>query len=249
MIELKNISVTFGKGTPLENTVFHDLNLKIKDGEFVTVIGGNGAGKSTLMNLISGDTLVDHGHIILDNIDVSHWPTYKRAQLISRVFQDPLLGSYADLTIEENLALARMRGKRRTLKLALNRSLREEFRMRLADIGIGLEERLTDKMGSLSGGQRQAVSLIMATLQPSKILLLDEHTAALDPKMERLILKLTQRLIVEKKLTALMITHCMSQALEFGTRTLVMHHGKIARDLHDTIERKTLNAADLMTFF
>lgn len=248
MIELKNISVTFGKGTPLENKVFQHLNLKIHNGEFVTVIGGNGAGKSTLMNIVSGDIVADSGHIVLDNIDVRQWPTYRRAQLISRVFQDPLLGSYADFTIEENLALAYFRGKCRSLKMAITQPLREIFRARLADIGIGLENRLTDKMGLLSGGQRQAVSLLMATMQPSKILLLDEHTAALDPKMERLVLELTQRLITEKKLTALMITHSMSQALEFGTRTLVMHHGKIARDLRDA-ERGALEAADLMGFF
>jgi putative ABC transport system ATP-binding protein len=248
MIELKNISVTFGKGTPLEHRVFHQLNLKINTGEFVTVIGGNGAGKSTLMNIISGDLLCDEGHIILDNIDVRHWPTYQRAQLISRVFQDPLLGSYAELTIEENLALAYFRGKCRTLKMALNQNLREVFRNRLANIGIGLEDRLTDKMGLLSGGQRQAVSLVMATLQPSKILLLDEHTASLDPKMERLILELTQRLMKENQLTALMITHSMSQALEFGTRTLVMHQGTIARDLGEA-ERNTLQATDLIAFF
>jgi len=248
MISLNNISVVFGKGTPLQNQVLHQLNLKINSGEFVTVIGGNGAGKSTLMNLLSGEISIDEGNIILDNIEVTRWPTYKRAQLISRVFQDPLLGSYADLTIEENLSLAWSRGKKRTLKIALHRSNREYFQERLADIGIGLENRLTDKIGLLSGGQRQAISLIMATLQPSKILLLDEHTAALDPKMERLILELTERLIQEKQLTALMITHCMSQALEFGTRTLVMHQGKIMRDLKDA-ERNALKASDLMTFF
>jgi len=248
MIKLNNISVTFGKGTPLENQLLHKLDLKINSGEFVTVIGGNGAGKSTLLNLISGDILVDAGSIILDGTSVTHWPTFARAKLISRVFQDPLLGSYSDLTIEENLSLAFYRGKKRTLKMALNTATRESFRDRLADIGIGLENRLSDKMGLLSGGQRQAVSLLMATIQPSKILLLDEHTAALDPKMEGLILELTQKLILEKKLTALMITHCMAQALQFGTRTLVMHHGKIVHDLQEK-ERNNLKAADLMAFF
>ena len=248
MISLNNISVTFNKGTPLQNRVFHQLNLKINSGEFVTVIGGNGAGKSALMNLLSGETPVDEGSIILDNTNVTNWVVYERSQLISRVFQDPLLGSYAELTIEENLSLAYNRGKRRSLKIALNNNLRELFKERLRDIGIGLENRFTDKIGLLSGGQRQAVSLIMATLQPSKILLLDEHTAALDPKMERLILELTQKLINEKQLTALMITHCMSQALEFGTRTLVIHQGKIVRDLNNQ-ERQSLQASDLMAFF
>lgn len=248
MIELKNIDVTFGKGTPLQNTIFDGFNLKIETGEFVTVIGGNGAGKSTLMNTISGELLVDSGCISLDNMEVTHWLAHQRAKLISRVFQDPLLGSYADLTIEENLSLAYSRGRNRTLKSAITAERREFFRESLHHIGIGLENRLTDKMGSLSGGQRQAVSLVMATLRPSKILLLDEHTAALDPKMERLILGLTQKLIKEKNLTALMITHSMSQALEFGNRTLVMHHGKIAKDLTE-FERNQLQAGDLVGFF
>lgn len=248
MITLNNISVSFGKGTPLETHVFKNFHLKINPGEFVTVIGGNGAGKSTLMNLISGDVLSDAGTIVLDNISVTKWLTHERARLISRVFQDPLLGSYADLTIEENLSLAFSRGKHRTLQMALRPHIREQFRERLSHMALNLENRLTDKMGLLSGGQRQAVSLIMATLRPSKILLLDEHTASLDPKMERLILELTQKLIQEKELTALMITHCMSQALEFGTRTLVMHHGKIVHDLSG-VERNQLQATDLIGFF
>ena len=198
MIELKDICVTFAKGTPLQNTIFDHFNLQINTGEFVTVIGGNGAGKSTLMNIISGELLADAGSITLDNMNVSHWLAHQRAKLISRVFQDPLLGSYADLSIEENLSLAYSRGKPRTLCPAVTEATRSIFRENLQHIGIGLEDRLTDKMGSLSGGQRQAVSLVMATLRPSKILLLDEHTAALDPKMERLILSLTQKLITEK---------------------------------------------------
>jgi putative ABC transport system ATP-binding protein len=248
MIELNNISVSFGKGTPLECAVFHQLNLKIGHGEFITVIGGNGAGKSTLMNLIAGEIAPDKGSITLDHKHVTRWSAEKRAKFLSRVFQDPLLGSYADLTIEENLSLALSRGAKRGLKSALSPHLCAHFQARLADIGIGLENRLKDKMGLLSGGQRQAVSLIMATLQPSKILLLDEHTAALDPKMEKLILELTKRLITEKKLTALMITHCMAQALAMGTRTLVMHQGKIVRDLLEA-ERATLKAKDLIAFF
>lgn len=249
MIELSHVSVTFGKGTPLEHAVFKNLHLKIETGQFVTVIGGNGAGKSTLMNVISGDIKVGAGKILLDQKDVTNLLPHQRAHLISRVFQDPLLGSYADLSIEENLSLAYSRGRFRSpLKLALNPSLREQFRNRLADIGIGLENRFKDRMGLLSGGQRQAVSLLMATLRPAKILLLDEHTAALDPKMEKLILQLTQRLIDEHHLTALMITHCMNQALEFGTRTLVMHQGKIARDLQGE-DRRHLKPSELVPFF
>jgi putative ABC transport system ATP-binding protein len=248
MIELNNITVTFAKNTPLEHKVFKKLNLKIENGQFLTVIGGNGAGKSTLMNVISGDVPVDAGQILLDNNNVTRWLPHQRARLISRVFQDPLLGSYADLSIEENLSLAYSRGSLRTLKPALNKQLREKFRAILADIGIGLENRLQDRMGQLSGGQRQAVSLLMATLLPAKILLLDEHTAALDPKMEKLILKLTQRLIDEHQLTALMITHCMQQALEYGTRTLVMHQGNIVRDLVGPA-RSQLQPSELVPFF
>lgn len=248
MIELKNISVTFNKDTPLQHLVFNQLNLKIENGQFVTVIGGNGAGKSTLLNLIAGDILCDQGQIILDDKDVTYVRPFERAKLISRVFQDPLLGTFADLSIEENLSLAYFRGKKRGLKPALNANLRKEFREHIAHIGIGLENRLQDKMGLLSGGQRQAVSLLMATLQPSKILLLDEHTAALDPKMEKLILELTQRLITEQKLTALMITHCMHQALDYGTRTLVMHQGKIVKDLQAE-SRFKLEPSELIPYF
>lgn len=248
MIELKNISVTFGKGTPLEHRVFQQLSLKIETGQFVTLIGGNGAGKSTLMNVISGDIQVDKGQILLDEKDVTPLPPFKRAALISRVFQDPLLGTYADLSIEENLSLANSRGEKRTFARALNAKLRDYFRDTLASIGIGLENRLKDKMGLLSGGQRQAVSLLMATLKPAKILLLDEHTAALDPKMEQLILKLTDRLIKEHQLTALMITHNMQQALAHGSRTLLMHQGKILRDLIGDA-RKSLQASELIPYF
>lgn len=248
MIELQNISVTFGKGTPLEHVVFRNLSLKIETGQFVTVIGGNGAGKSTLMNVISGDIRNETGRLLLDGKDVTPWKPEERAALISRVFQDPLLGTYADLSIEENLSLAYSRGKKRTLKAALNTSLRKKFKDVLGSMGIGLEGRLKDTMGLLSGGQRQAVSLLMATLQPAKILLLDEHTAALDPKMEQLILELTQKLIEEQKLTALMITHCMKQALDYGTRTLVMHHGKVVRDLMGS-ERASLEASELVPYF
>lgn len=249
MIELTNISVTFGKNTPLEHRVFTNFDLKIETGQFLTVIGGNGAGKSTLMNVISGDVRVDKGKILLDNNNVTEWLPHQRARLISRVFQDPLLGSYGDLSIEENLSLAYSRGSNRScFKLSLNKALRNKFRSILADIGIGLENRLSDRMGQLSGGQRQAVSLLMATILPAKILLLDEHTAALDPKMEKLILTLTQRLIEEHKLTALMITHCMQQALEYGSRTLVMHQGKIVRDLSGAA-RSQLQPSELVPFF
>lgn len=248
MIQLQNISVTFAKGTALAHRVFHQLQLTIQPGECITVIGGNGAGKSTLMNAISGDVMVDQGKITLDNCDVTNLGPEKRAALLSRVFQDPLLGSYTDLTVEENLSIAFFRGKQRSLKPALSKTVRDLFQAKLSHIGIGLENRLQDKMGLLSGGQRQAISLVMATLQPSKILLLDEHTAALDPKMEQLVLDFTTRIIQEEKLTALLVTHCMSQALTFGTRTLVMHQGSIVHDLPAN-KRNTLKAHDLMDLF
>jgi putative tryptophan/tyrosine transport system ATP-binding protein len=247
MIALKNIHVYFNRRTPLENHALKDCSLSIATGEFVTVIGGNGAGKSTLLNLLAGDVLASQGRVELDGINVSRWGTLRRSCFVSRVFQDPLLGSCASLSIEENLALASQRGQKRGLGLALSTQQRDVFRELLADLKIGLEHRLQDPMGALSGGQRQAVSLVMATLRPSKILLLDEHTAALDPKMAKLILGLTQRLISERQLTALMITHSMIHALEYGDRTLLMREGRIERDLKGC-DRQNLKAQDLLEF-
>ncbi len=247
MIALKNIQVYFNRRTPLENHALKDCSLSIATGEFVTVIGGNGAGKSTLLNLLAGDVLANHGRVELDGINVSRLGALQRSCFVSRVFQDPLLGSCAGLSIEENLALASKRGESRGLGLALSAQQRDVFRELLADLKIGLEHRLQDPMGALSGGQRQAVSLVMATLRPSKILLLDEHTAALDPKMAKLILGLTQRLVSERQLTALMITHSMIHALEYGDRTLLMREGRIERDLKGA-DRKNLKAQDLLEF-
>ena len=248
MIDLKNIHVTFNPRTPLEIHVLKGLNLVIETGEFVTVIGGNGAGKSTLMNIISGDVAVDRGSIRLDGCDVTNQSTVSRSTFVSRVFQDPMLGTCASLTIEENLAIGMRRGLSRPCTLALDAKNKKYFHDVLGDLGIGLEKRMQDPMGSLSGGQRQAVSLLMATLRPSKILLLDEHTAALDPKMARVVMNLTQRLITEHKLTAMMITHSMAHALEYGNRTILMYHGTIAKDLHGN-ERQQLDTKALLTFF
>ena len=248
MIKCTDLRVTFGQGTALENPVLKGIDLTVPTGEFVTIIGSNGAGKSTLMNVLSGDTRVDHGSIIIDGKDVTRQGTHKRAQCVSRVFQDPMLGTCASLTLEENLALALKRGMPRGVKPALSTKKRSLFKALLSDLKIGLEERLGDPMGLLSGGQRQAVSLLMATLQPSKVLLLDEHTAALDPKMAKLVLALTQRLVVEHNLTAIMITHSMSQALELGDRTLLMCSGKIIQDLSGD-KRKKLKPQDLLGFF
>jgi len=248
MIELQNIHVIFNKGTRLENHVLKGIDLKVEEGEFVTIIGGNGAGKSTLMNILAGDITPNKGKINIDGNDITKLPTYKRANLIARIFQDPMLGTFADLTIEENLSLACRRGKSRRINLALNSNLREHFKSALAEVGIGLERRLKDKVSLLSGGQRQALSLVMATMQDSKILLLDEHTAALDPKIAKSILEMTAKVVKNHKLTAIMITHSMTQALEYGNRTIMMYHGKINKDMNSE-ERALLSPDNLLKFF
>lgn len=248
MIRLEDIHVTFNRGTPLENEVLKGINLTVETGSFTTIIGGNGAGKSTLMNILAGDIRADSGKIFLDEVDVTRQKTESRAKYVSRVFQDPMLGTCATLSIEENLAMAYTRGKKRSLGLALSNKQRVLFKDLLAHLGIGLENRLKDPMGALSGGQRQAVSLLMATMQPSKVLLLDEHTAALDPKMARLVLKLTDQLVNEHKLTALMITHSMVQALDHGDRTIVMHQGQIVKDMVGE-ERSAMEPSDLLAMF
>ncbi|RTK93532.1 MAG: ATP-binding cassette domain-containing protein [Rickettsiales bacterium] len=248
MIEIKNLNVVFNKDTKIENHVLKNINLKILDGQFVTIIGGNGAGKSTLMNIISGNIKPNTGQIFIDDVDVTKMSVEKRSALVSRVFQDPRIGTFADLTIEENMSIAYKRGKIRSLALSLNTSLQSHFQEALSEIEIGLENRLKDKVSSLSGGQRQALSLIMATLLGSKILLLDEHTAALDPKIAKRIMQLTAKIIKKHNLTALMITHSMTQALEYGDRTIMMYNGEIVRDMQGN-ERGELSASDLVKYF
>ncbi|MBE9114430.1 ABC transporter ATP-binding protein [Lusitaniella coriacea LEGE 07157] len=248
MIELETIYVTFNPGTPLETRALNGVDLTIPDGQFVTVIGSNGAGKSTLLNTISGDIIPDRGKVKIAEQTVTKLPTHKRAKFVARVFQNPLAGSCAHLTVEENLALAYRRGKSRGLRSALNRRLREDLRAQLATLGLGLENRLRDRMGLLSGGQRQAVSLLMSTLAPNKILLLDEHTAALDPKTAESVLQLTRQIVEQRQLTTLMITHSMRQALDFGDRVLMLHQGKIIFDLAGT-ERNGLEVKDLLQLF
>ena len=248
MIQAENIAVTFHRGTPMETPALRGLDLAIPEGQFVTVIGSNGAGKSTLLNVLTGDAVVTTGRIVVDAQDVTAWSPPRRAALVARVFQDPLAGSCADLSIEENLALAAARGYRRGLALAVDRGRRETFRAQLRRLGLGLENRLGDRMGLLSGGQRQAVSLLMATLQPMKILLLDEHTAALDPKTAEFVLDLTRRIVGDQKLTTLMVTHSMRQALDYGERTLMLHEGRVVLDVAgDT--RKGLDVPDLLALF
>lgn len=248
MITAKNLKLTFGQGTPLENPALRDMSLTVNQGEFVTVIGSNGAGKSTFLNALAGEVLVDSGSIVVDGQDVTRLPTHKRAGQVARVFQDPLAGTCEDLTIDENLALAIKRGQRRGLSAAVKTRYAEQFRSSLASLGLGLEDRLGDKMGLLSGGQRQAVSLLMASLTPSSILLLDEHTAALDPKTARFVLALTTSIIEQQSLTALMVTHSMKQALEVGTRTVMLHQGQVVFDIAGD-ERKGLDVKDLLELF
>ena len=248
MITATDLTLTFGKGTPLENPALRGMSLTVNQGEFVTVIGSNGAGKSTFLNALAGEVMVDSGNIIVDNQDVTKLPTHKRAGRVARVFQDPLAGTCEGLSIEENLALAIKRGQRRGLTSAVKRSYMERFRAALAKLNLGLENRLGDKMGLLSGGQRQAVSLLMASLTPSSILLLDEHTAALDPKTAAFVLELTQDIIAEQKLTALMVTHSMKQALEVGDRTVMLHQGQVVFDIAGP-EREGLEVKDLLDLF
>jgi putative ABC transport system ATP-binding protein len=248
MIAAENIAVTFNRGTPMETPALRGLDLAIPEGQFVTVIGSNGAGKSTLLNVLTGDAAVDAGRVVIDGRDVTGWAPPRRAALVARVFQDPLAGSCADLSIEENLALAAARGRRRGLGLAVDRSRRQAFRDQLRRLGLGLENRLGDRMGLLSGGQRQAVSLLMATLQPMKILLLDEHTAALDPKTAEFVLDLTRRIVEDQKLTTLMVTHSMRQAQDYGDRTLMLHEGRIVFDVAGEA-RKGLDVPDLLGLF
>jgi putative ABC transport system ATP-binding protein len=248
MLSLTNIHVTFNPDTPLEKVALRGLELTIPAGEFVTVIGSNGSGKSTLLNVISGDIRPQQGQVRIKQQDVTPEPAARRAGQVARVFQNPLAGSCAELTIEENLVLALRRGRSRGLRPALNGRLRDQFRAQLTSLDLGLENRLRDRMGLLSGGQRQAVSLVMATLAPTQILLLDEHTAALDPKTAAYILELTQTLVAEHRLTTLMVTHSMHQALALGNRTLMLHEGQIALDIAGD-ERADLSVNDLIERF
>lgn len=248
MIRLENIHVTFSPGSAMEKKALRGVKLSIKEGEFVTVIGANGAGKSTLLNTLCGDIPPLKGKILIDGEDVTPLQAYQRVSSVARVFQDPRAGTCPNLTIAENMAIAYARGKRRGLKLAIEESHRYIFKEHLARLNLGLENRLDDPIGGLSGGQRQAVSLIMAVLQPMKILALDEHTAALDPKTAAFILELTQQIVEEQSLTTLMVTHSMHQALEMGTRTIMLYEGKVIFDVSGE-ERKGLQVKDLLDLF
>ncbi|WP_298016851.1 ABC transporter ATP-binding protein [uncultured Dysosmobacter sp.] len=248
MFEVKNIHKTFNAGTVNEKHALRGVSLTLNDGDFATVIGGNGAGKSTLLNAVAGVWPVDSGSISIDGMDLTHMPEHKRAQYIGRVFQDPMQGTAATMQIEENLALAARRGKRRTLRPGITKAERAEYIERLKILDLGLEDRLTSKVGLLSGGQRQALTLLMATLIKPKLLLLDEHTAALDPKTAAKVLDATDRLVSKDNLTTLMITHNMKDAIAHGNRLIMMYEGRIVIDVSGE-EKKKLTVPQLLELF
>ncbi len=248
MLVLENISKTFNPGTINEKKALDGLNLHLKPGDFVTVIGGNGAGKSTMLNAVAGVWPVDNGHIVLDGKDITALPEYKRAGLIGRVFQDPMMGTAPNMQLEENLALAKRRGKRRGLRWGVTASEREEFHDLLKSLGLGLEDRMTAKVGLLSGGQRQAVTLLMAVMMEPKLLLLDEHTAALDPGTAAKVLELSDAIVQKDHLTTLMITHNMSDAIRHGNRLIMMSEGHIILDIEGE-EKKKLTKKQLIDLF
>ncbi len=248
MLEVSNIWKTFNAGTVNEKIALKGVSLTLNDGDFVTVIGGNGAGKSTLMNAVAGVYPVDEGTITIGGVNVTKLPEYKRAPYIGRVFQDPMMGTAATMQIEENLALAARRGQGRGLRSGITKAEREQYRELLAGLGLGLEERMTSKVGLLSGGQRQALTLLMATLKKPKLLLLDEHTAALDPKTAAKVLETTETIVQRDKLTTLMITHNMRDAIAHGNRLIMMYEGRIAIDVSGE-EKKKLTVETLLNMF
>ncbi len=248
MLEIKNVTKVFNAGTVNEKVALNDISLTLNDGDFVTVIGGNGAGKSTLLNAVAGTFAVDAGTVSVGGSNITKLPEYKRAKFIGRVFQDPMTGTAPDMWIEENLSFAMLRGKRRGFGCAITNADREKYKELLAELGLGLEERLSTKMGLLSGGQRQTVTLLMATLQKPQLLLLDEHTAALDPKTAAKVLDLTEKIVEKDQLTTLMITHNMKDAIRLGNRLIMMHEGRIIYDVSGE-EKKNLTVNDLLEKF
>jgi putative ABC transport system ATP-binding protein len=248
MLSINNLYKTFNPGTINEKTVLNGLNLELRPSDFVSIIGGNGAGKSTMLNMIAGVHFADEGAITLDGVDITRLSEFKRAKYLGRVFQDPMLGTAADMEIEENLALAYRRGKRRSFSWGITKKEKDEYVELLKTLDLGLETRLTSKVGLLSGGQRQALTLLMATLKSPKLLLLDEHTAALDPKTARKVLELTEQIIAKNSLTALMVTHNMKNAIEYGNRLIMMHEGRVIYDVSG-VEKKKLEVKDLLAKF
>ncbi len=249
MLDINHIAKTFNPGTITEKIALRDVDLHLEEGDFVTVIGGNGAGKSTMLNAISGVFSVDAGSIIIDGHDVTSLPEHRRALYLGRVFQDPMTGTAATMTIEENMALAHRRGQKRSpFRWGISSSEKKLYRDELARLGLGLEDRMSARVGLLSGGQRQALTLLMATLKKPRLLLLDEHTAALDPKTAAKVLHLTRELIADNHLTALMVTHNMKDALQYGNRIVMMHEGKIIVDV-DRQTKTSLRVDDLLQMF
>ena len=248
MLKIENVTKTFNPGTVNEKVALKNLNLHLQEGDFVTVIGGNGAGKSTMLNAVAGVWGVDSGTITIGGNNVTNLPEYKRAKFIGRVFQDPMMGTAATMQIEENLALAARRGKPRTLRAGITRAEREQYVEQLKILDLGLEDRLTAKVGLLSGGQRQALTLLMATLQKPQLLLLDEHTAALDPKTAAKVLEATQRIVEKDHLTTMMITHNMRDAIAYGNRLVMMYDGHIVVDVSGE-EKKHLTVEQLLNLF
>lgn len=248
MLEIKNVTKIFNGGTVNEKVALSDVSLTLEDGDFVTVIGGNGAGKSTILNMVAGVYPADEGNIVIDGVDVTHLPEHKRAKYIGRVFQDPMMGTAADMWVEENLAIADRRGKTRGFKWAITKKDKVKYKAALAELDLGLDTRMTTKMGLLSGGQRQAITLLMATMKRPKLLLLDEHTAALDPKTAAKVLEITDRLVKENDLTALMVTHNMKDAIAYGNRLIMMNAGRIILDVKGE-EKKNLTIEALLDMF
>ena len=248
MLKLTDVCKTFNPGTVNEKVALNHLNLTLEDGDFVTVIGSNGAGKSTALNAIAGTFMIDQGQILLDDIDLTKMPEYKRASYLGRVFQDPMMGTAPDMQIEENLALAARRGQKRGLKWYITPEEREHYRELLKSLDLGLEDRMTAKVGLLSGGQRQALTLLMAALKKPKLLLLDEHTAALDPKTAAKVLEISDKIVADNNLTTMMVTHNMKDALAHRNRLIMFHEGKVVIDVKGE-EKKKLTANDLLQYF
>lgn len=248
MLNISNVSKTFNLGTINEKKALQNISLHLNPGDFVTIIGGNGAGKSTMLNMIAGVYPIDSGVIQLDGINISQLPEFARAKYLGRVFQDPMRGTAADMEIQENLALALRRGNRRGLGWGISREEKEQYKKLLTRLDLGLEDRLSSKVGLLSGGQRQALTLLMATLKKPKLLLLDEHTAALDPKTAKKVLDLTEEIVNENKLTAMMVTHNMKDAIRLGNRLIMMHEGRIIYDV-DGADKTQLKVSDLLEKF
>lgn len=248
MLTITNVRKIFNKGTINEKKALNGINLHLESGDFVTIIGGNGAGKSTMLNMIAGVYPIDSGKIVIDGINISREPEHRRAKYIGRVFQDPMRGTAANMEIQENLAMALRRGKIRGLGWGIRNNEKDYYRTALAQLDLGLQTRMTSKVGLLSGGQRQALTLLMATLQKPKLLLLDEHTAALDPKTARKVLELTEKIVNEQELTALMVTHNMKDAIQIGNRLIMMHEGRIIYDVSGE-DKKKLQVEDLLEKF